>query len=149
MSVPADMMARMGQKPPPPLPGGGTAGPAGTPMASPTNQEGSKTIARVKVHVAMNMLEAALGDFGSETDEGKVILKNLTTLANTFGDRDDSDLAPAELMQMFKSMPQVGGGNDMQKKIAEMMKGGGAGAPGAPGGAQGGMQPPQMPQPPM
>lgn len=144
------MMARMGQKSPAPLPGGGTAGPAGTPMASPTNQEGSKTIARVKVHVAINMLEAALGDLGSETEEGKVVLKTLTNLANTFGDRDDSDLAPAELMQMFKSMPQTGGGTEMQKKIAQMMKGGGAGAPGAPGGAPGGMpQPPQMPQPPM
>lgn len=113
-------------------------------MATPQKKEGSKEMARVKIHVAMNMLEAALPEFGAESKEGKMILKTLTGLANSFGDSDTSDLAPAQLMQMFKSMPQMGGGSDMQQKIAQMMKAQQGGAQGAPGGAP---KMPQMPQP--
>lgn len=125
------------------LPGGGTPGPSGTPMAAPQKKEGGREIARVRVHIAINMLEQALGPFGAETKEGKVLLTTLSSLARTFGDRDASDLIPAELKQLISSMPQTGGGGEAQQAIQKMMA--------ARGGAGGGGQPPggarPMPQP--
>lgn len=92
-------------------------------MATPEKKDGNKEVARVRVHIAMNMLEQSLGDFGAESKEGRSVLKTLASLAKDFGDRDNADLAPAEVMQLVKSMPQMGGGNEMQQQIARMMKG--------------------------
>lgn len=122
MSVPPDMLARLKQQPAA-MPGGGSAGPAGSPMATPQKKEGSREIARVKIHVAMNMLESALPQFGAESKEGKAILKHLLGLAREFGDTDSSDLVPAQIKQMVGDMPQMGGGNAQQQAIAKMMQG--------------------------
>lgn len=141
------MLARLGQPPPAQqLPGGGAPGPAATPMATPQKKDGSREMARVKIHVAMNMLEAALPTFGAESKEGKALLKTLMALAKDFGENDASDLVPAEIASIFKSMPQMGGGSDVQQQIMKMMKGGG-GAPGAGGMPGGGAKPMPMPMP--
>lgn len=108
--------------------------PGGTPMAKPQEKEGKKEAARVNIHIAMNMLEQALPVFGSESKEGKSVLKILGMLAKDFGKQDASDLVPAEVLQMNKQLPQAGGGTEVQRMLMQMQKQG--------GGAQ-----PQQPQP--
>lgn len=106
-------------------------------MAKPAEKEGLKEAARVNVHIAMNMLEQALPHFGSESKEGKAILKHLSGLSKDFGESDASDLVPAEILQMNKSLPQAGGGTEVQRMLAQMQQQGGAPKPG------GGMPQPQ------
>lgn len=143
MSVPPDMLARLQKSQAPELPGGGQAGPAGAPMSAPQKKDGERETARVKIHVAINMLEAALPAHGAESKEGKVILSVLSKLANTFGDSNASDLVPAELMEAVKNAPQMGGGGEMQKKLAALMRGGGQQPQPMPGGGAPRMPPMQ------
>lgn len=127
------MMAQLtrGQQPP----GGGAAppgvekpGPA-SPMPQPQEKEGLKEAARVNIHIAMNMLEQALPVFGSETKEGKNVLKALNQLSKDFGDSDTSDLHPAEIRQLVGAMPQSGGGSDVQKMLMQQAQKQGGGQP--------------------
>jgi hypothetical protein len=122
VSAPPEMMERLkqGQGGGAPMPGGGAPGPGGTPMATPQAKEGKQEKARLRVHIAMNMLEQALPDFGAESEDGTAILKVLLSLSKTFGDRDASDLVPAEIKQMNADMTQMGGGSEMQQQIAKM-----------------------------
>jgi hypothetical protein len=113
--------------------------PSGAPMAKPQEKEGMKEAARVNIHIAMNMLEQALPVFGSESKEGKSVLKILGMLSKEFGESDASDLVPAEILQMNKSLPQAGGGTEVQRMLQKMQQGGGA-----PPGAQPGMPPQGM-----
>jgi hypothetical protein len=108
-------------------PGGMPAGPkpAGSPMAKPQEKEGLKEAARVNIHIAMNMLEQALPVFGSESKEGKSVLKILNMLSKEFGQADASDLVPAEVLQMNKSLPQAGGGTEVQRMLQKMQQQGG------------------------
>ncbi len=126
----------------PPAPGGAPGmpppgpKPGAAPMAKPQEKEGLKEAARVNIHIAMNMLEQSLPVLGSETKEGKSVLKILSMLAKEFGDSDASDLVPAEILQMNKSLPQAGGGTEVQRMLQQMQKQGGA-----PGGQPGGAPP--------
>lgn len=152
MSANPQMIAalRQGQGGGQPQPGGappgagappGTSKPGpGSQMPQPQEKEGLKEAARVNVQIAMNMLEQALPVFGSETKEGKAVLKTLNQLSKDFGDSDTSDLHPAEIRQMVGAMPQSGGGSDVQKMLMQqaMQKGGGQGQP------QPQQQPPMM-----
>ena len=104
-------------------------------MAKPQEKEGRKEAARVNVHISMNMLEQALPVFGSESKEGKSILKILNMLSKEFGDQDASDLVPAEILQMNKSLPQAGGGTEVQRMLQQQMMQGGAKPQGQPQGA--------------
>ena len=97
-------------------------------MAKPQEREGLKEAARVNIHIAMNMLEQSLPIFGSESKEGKSVLKILSMLSKEFGKTDASDLVPAEVLQMNKSLPQAGGGTEVQQMLAKMQQQGGAGA---------------------
>ena len=159
MGVPPEvlqqMMARGGQggapggQPPPGAPPGGAppgagapagqASPAAAPMAAPQEKQGKMAAASTNVHIAMNMLEEALPAFGSESDEGKAVMKALTALSKLAAKRDSSDLVPAEILQMVRQMPQMGGGTDIQRMLLQQMSG-----PKPPGGAPPG-QPPQQP----
>jgi len=95
----------------------------------------------------MNMIEEALPAFGSESDEGDACIKALGILRKIAGKRDSSDLVPAEVMQMVRQLPQMGGGTDVQRMILQQMQRGGAGgSPQMPPGGQPQMQPQQMPQ---
>ncbi len=116
-----------GGKPPMPAPAAGPK-PGGAPMAKPQQKEGIKEAARVNIHIAMNMLEQALPAFGSESKEGKSVLKILSMLSKEFGKQDASDLVPAEVLQMNKSLPQAGGGTEVQQMLQKMQSQGGAGA---------------------
>lgn len=108
----------------PPMPAQAGPKPGGAPMAKPQQKEGVKEAARVNIHIAMNMLEQTLSAFGSETKEGKSVLKILTMLSKEFGQNDASDLVPAEILQMNKSLPQAGGGTEVQQMLQKQMQGG-------------------------
>lgn len=137
------MMALMGKKGPPtagakpgvpPVAGAGGAAPMGAPMANPAPAAGEKQGAMLKVQQAMDLLEQALPDFGSESEEGASIIQTLGNLGKKFGgaERDRSkELMPAELMNLLGSLPKGPGG---MKPVP------GGGAPGAmpPGAAPGG-----------
>jgi hypothetical protein len=124
MSVPPEVMARLGGGQPQGAPQGMPQGPkpAGAPMAKPQQKEGLKEAARVNIHIAMNMLEQALPVFGSESKEGASILKILGMLGKDFGKSDASDLVPAEVLQMNKALPQAGGGTEVQRMLQQMQK---------------------------
>lgn len=86
------------------MPQGGPAAPVGAPMLTPENKQGDELRAVTRVHVAMNMLESALGMFGSEAKEGRMIIDILKKLGNAFGEqKGGADLQAAEIQQMQES----------------------------------------------
>jgi len=143
----AALMGKSG--PPTPLPpggpdaspaGGGGMAPVSAPMSGPQENAGEKQQAMLKVQQAMDLLEQALPDFGSESEEGGEILKTLGTLGKKFGGANrarSNELMPAELMNLLSSLPQGQGG---MKPMPPS---------GAPGGAPPGGAAPMPPMPPM
>lgn len=95
--------------------------PAAAPMSTPQSKKGLQAAAQTNVHIAVNMLEEALPAFGSESPEGQAIIKVLGSLAKLVGKRDTSDLVPAEVLQMVRRLPQMGGGTDVQRQIMQQM----------------------------
>ncbi len=71
-------------------------------MSTPQPNEGLKQAARVQVQIARRQLEQALPALGSDTDEGRAVLKTLSTLAAAFGKTEDKDreLIPAEIASL-------------------------------------------------
>jgi hypothetical protein len=133
MSVPPEIMQRMmagGQPPMPqnrPPPGVGMQGappqsPAAAPMSTPQDKKGLVAAAHTNLHIATNMLEEALPAFGSESPEGQKIISALKILGGLMGKRDTSDLVPAEVLQMVRRLPQMGGGTDVQRQIMQQMQ---------------------------
>lgn len=96
--------------------------PSGSPIAQPQEKKGLKAAAMSNIHIAQNMLEQALTTFGPEDKEYKGILKALNNLAPLAGQRDNTDLVPAEVMRMVNQLPQMGGGSDIQKMILKQMQ---------------------------
>ncbi len=141
MSVSPELMTQMmqqrGQSPPaggasasppgagmPPgagAPGQGPGPPAASPISKPQDKKGLKVAAMTNVHIAANMLEEALPAFGSESQEGQKILSALKVIGPLLAKRDSSDLVPAEILQMVKSLPQMGGGTQVQQQIMRQM----------------------------
>lgn len=139
MSVPPEIMKMMqgvgaggaapptpGAQPSPQMPGAPGApqpnAPSGSPMSKPQDKKGLKAAAQTNVHIAMNMLEEALPAFGSESEEGQAILKMLGMGGKLMGKKDSSDLVPAEVLQMVRRLPQMGGGTNVQQQIQKMMQ---------------------------
>jgi hypothetical protein len=91
-------------------------------MSKPQDKRGMKAAAATNLHIAANMLEEALPAYGSESPEGGKILSALKILAGLVGKKDNSDLVPAEVMQMVKRLPQLGGGTNIQQQIMKMMQ---------------------------
>lgn len=96
-------------------------GPAAAPMSTPQDKRGLKAAAHTNLHIATNMLEEALPAFGSESPEGGKIIKALNILASLVAKKDTSDLVPAEILQMVRRLPQMGGGTGIQKQIMQQM----------------------------
>jgi hypothetical protein len=74
------------------------------------------------LHIAVTMLEEALPAFGSESEQGAAILSCLSKLSKFVAKKDQSELVPAEVMQMVSSLPQMGGGSQMQQQIMARLK---------------------------
>jgi len=132
MSVPPNIMQMMQQRTPAApgvgagaAPGANPTGPtppAAAPISQPQEKKGLKAAAMTNVHIAANMLEEALPAFGSETQEGQKILSALKVIGLLLAKRDNSDLVPAEVMQMVRGLPQAGGGSQVQKQILQSMQ---------------------------
>lgn len=97
--------------------------PAAAPMSTPQNKRGLKAAAQTNVHIAINMLEEALPAFGSESPEGAKLLAALKSLSGLMAKNDSSDLVPAEVLQMVRRLPQMGGGTQVQQQIMKQMQG--------------------------
>jgi hypothetical protein len=106
-------------------------GPAGGGMMIPQKPAGQMENGKMKVHVAIKMLEQALAQFGAIDKEGKSILTAITSLAKTFGKQegDSEDLLNSEKKTIAGSIP------------------GGAAPPGAPPGGAPPGPPGMMPAP--
>jgi hypothetical protein len=118
----------------PPGAAGGAPGampPQASPLSQPQDKRGKETAALTNVQIAISLLEQAISTLGSGSEHGKAVLKALNTLGPLAVKKDTSDLVPAEIMQMVRSLPQAGGGTDIQKQLLAQMKGGAAGG-GAP-----------------
>jgi hypothetical protein len=96
--------------------------PGAAPMSSPQDKRGVKAAAHTNLHIAVNMLEEALPAFGSESEEGSNIIKALNILAKMIAKKDTSDLVPAEVLQMVRRLPQMGGGTAVQQQIMKLMQ---------------------------
>lgn len=132
MSVPPQimqaMMARQGAQPPaggaPPGASAGSAAPMAAGMTMPQSQAGKQTLGHVQVQIAMQVLEQALPMLGSNSKEGAAVIRSLDSLAKTFGNKDNGDLVPAQLVSMMQNMPQMGGGAPMMRQLlAQMQRG--------------------------
>jgi hypothetical protein len=117
--------------------------PVSAPMSTPEPKKGDKQNAMINVSLAQDLLEQTLPAIGSETEEGRVILKVLSTLSEKFGEstRKSKDLVPSELMQLMHNLPQMGG---MSPEMKALQGGGGGASPPKPP-----MTPAPTPQPPM
>ena len=153
MSVPPQLMqqAMAGGQPgagPPGMPPGAAppsgpreVPPAAAPMNNPSAKQGQRTAAMSKVEIAVTMLSQALPDLGTGSAEHQAVLKVLNQLSRITAKRDSSDLVPAQVMQMVRGMPQMGGGTPVQQELMRQMAmqrmqaargGGAAGGAGAP-----------------
>jgi hypothetical protein len=90
-------------------------------MSSPQDKKGVKAAAHTNLHIAVNMLEEALPAFGSESPEGSKILAALKSLGGLVAKKDNSDLVPAEILQMVRRLPQMGGGTQVQQQLMKQM----------------------------
>lgn len=102
-------------------------------MSNPQQNSGEKMAATVKVQQAMDLLEMTLLDFGSESEEGAIVLQCLSQLGKKFGGAErarSKELMPAEIMNLVSSLPRGPGGVQ--------------GIPGAGGPPGAGAQPPPM-----
>lgn len=145
MSVPPQLVAaQMGAGP------GGPAGPTpqgprevppgAAPLAQPQAKRGQQTVAMARVEIAFALLKSALPELGRGSPEHAAVAKVLNSLARITAKRDTSDLVPAQVLQMVRGMPQMGGGTPVQQELMRQMamaRGGGPG--GAPGGPPGGL----------
>ena len=98
----------------------GGSPPMGSPMSTPEPKMGNKAAADINIQMAMDLLEQSLPALGSETQEGQMIMKSLSTLHKMFGKRESKnrELMPAEIMQMIQTLPQAGGATPEQRSIA-------------------------------
>lgn len=131
MRVVAGGLGKTGSPPSPP-PGAGAqssgSAPAGVPITTPQPQEGAAQASMVDVSIAMDLLERALTQMGSETLPGQALYKAIGVLAKEFGERREKaqPLQGAELQQLVSSMgnrsPEMmslaGGGGQPQQPMA-------------------------------
>ena len=119
----------------PPQPQGlpGAEAPIGGPMSTPQPASGDKQAAMVNLSIAMDLMENSLPAFGSESPEGAVILRALSSMSGKFGSArtKSKDLIPAELQQLMEGM---------QPSPVQAAMAGAGGPPGMPP-----KMPPQMP----
>ena len=96
-------MTPMPQQGASPVPPQVPQGPQGAPMAQPTPNEGKRQMGMVKVEGAMQMLEQALADLGSNTPEGSSVLRAMGTLSKHFNRSKSEGLVPAQIMELAKA----------------------------------------------
>lgn len=91
-------------------------------MAQATPNDGSRQMGFVQVETAMQMLEQALPDLGSNTPEGAAVIKALSVLSSKFNRGPAQQLVPAQITELQKAQ--------QPSPLAGMLAGAGA-PPGA------------------
>ena len=88
--------------------GPGAQPPGGSPMAVPDQKVGMQAAAKVKVQMAIRVLEQAFPVFGVDSDEGSALLKAMQQLGKTFGKSasESENMMPAEIAQLMAAMKQ-------------------------------------------
>lgn len=101
-------------------PGGPGSGPTPSPMTTPQPNEGLRQAARVNIQIARDMLLQELPKIGTDSDEGKALLRVLDILSKSFGKSEDKDreLIPAETLQLLSSL-KPGGGSPGAEAMAQ------------------------------
>ena len=89
--------------PNPPMP---PSGPAAAPMSQPSPNDGERQMGMVNVESAMQMLEQAIAELGSNTEEGKAVLEALTKLSKHFNRPQAAELVPAQVMELARKQRQ-------------------------------------------
>ena len=112
---------QMPEQTPPPSEQGAMTAPMSSPMTTPEPQEGNMEQARLNVMMALDMLQNALTEFGTESEEGMVLSKIVSDIASEFGERESStrELMPAEIMNLVQTLPQAGGATPEARAIAQ------------------------------
>jgi len=92
------------------LSAGDDSAPLSSGMAIPTNKDGMRASARIQVHLALNVLGKALTSFDNNEDEdAKAILSVMNSLVSKFGNTQEKELVPAQIMELVKSEPSLRG----------------------------------------
>jgi hypothetical protein len=90
------------------------------PMSTPQEPAGQRQGAMVQVSMALELMAQSLPALGAHTEEGKTVLKALTSLTKLFGQPSHKELIPAQVQQMVGAMPSVGGGGpDLQAMMRQ------------------------------
>lgn len=105
----------------------GPVPPMTAPMSTPEPKQGNIQHAKVKIGQALDLIEMALPDLGSETPEGQAAVAALRALHKIIGQKraEVDALQPAEAKSLLQNLPNGGGA---QPGVAQM-----AGAPPVPG----------------
>jgi len=87
------------------------AGPAAAPMTLPAPNDGKIAAAKIKVNLAVQVLERALLDVGSMSPDGKHLLQAIKTLEKVGGPTKGGDLNGAAIKELQASVgPDNAGG---------------------------------------
>ena len=105
----------------PPAEQGAMTAPMSSPMTTPEPQEGNMEQARLNVMMALDMLQAALQEFGMGSEEADALQEAISEITEKFGQRESStrELMPAEIMNLVQTLPQAGGATPEARAIAQ------------------------------
>ena len=80
-------------------------------MATPEPKAGEREAAMINVSMALDLLERALPQIGSETPEGRKLMSALSSLTSIIGAKKQKtdELQAAEIMQLLNNLPQAAG----------------------------------------
>lgn len=117
---------------PPPMAAGGEPSPGAAPAMSPQKPRGDQAQGKAKLQMAIRIMEDALPKLGSDSAEGKAVLKAITALVKVTGPDEErsQQILPAELKSALMDNPAAPPG--------------GGGPPPGGGGPPGGAPPPGM-----
>lgn len=84
------------------------APPMGAPMSTPEPKQGNIESAKVKLGTALDVIEQALPDIGSETPEGQKLQQCIRALSSILGPQKGKtgELQNADILNLMQSLPQ-------------------------------------------
>lgn len=82
--------------------------PMGSPMSTPEPKQGNIEAAKVKLGTALDVIEQALPDIGSETPEGQKLQQCIRALSSILGPQKGKtgELQNADILNLMQSLPQ-------------------------------------------
>lgn len=82
--------------------------PMGAPMTTPEPKQGNIEAAKVKLGTALDVIEQALPDIGSESPEGQKLQQCIRALSSILGPQKGKtgELQNADILNLMQSLPQ-------------------------------------------